>query len=121
MAEGYLKHFSKGKAEIYSAGIEAHGVNPAAIETMKNDGLDISQQTSDAIDRYKDIAFDFVITVCDHAKENCPYLPGSAEVFHQNFPDPAKASGTETEIKQQFEKVRNRIKSYCEKFVKENL
>ena len=121
MAEGYLKHFAGNRAEIYSAGVEVHGVNPKAIETMKEDGIDISTQTSNKVDEYRDIDFDFVITVCDNAKERCPFFPSNAKKFHQNFPDPAKAIGTEQEIKNQFRQVRNQIKDYCRKFVAENL
>ncbi len=121
VAEGYLKHFAGGKAEIYSAGIETHGVNPRTIETMKEDGIDISQHTSNSIDEYRNIDFDFVITVCDNAKERCPFFPTNAKKFHQNFSDPAKAAGTAQEIKEQFRQVRQQIKDYCEKFVADNL
>lgn len=121
IAEGYLRHFSGDKAEIFSAGIETHGVNPRAIETMREDGIDISKHTSNNIDEYQDIDFDFVITVCDNAKERCPYFPTKAKKFHYNFPDPAKATGTEEEIKNQFSHVRQLIKVYCDQFVKENL
>ena len=121
IAEGYLRHFANGKAAIYSAGIETHGVNPRAIATMKEDGIDISQHTSNNIDEYKNIQFDFVITVCDNAKERCPFFPTKAKKFHHNFPDPAKATGTEKEILQQFRNVRQQIKEYCERFVAENV
>jgi len=121
IAEGYLRYFAKNRSEIYSAGIETHGVNPKAIATMKEDGIDISKHTSNNINEYKDIDFDYVITVCDNAKENCPYFPSKAKKFHQNFPDPAKAIGTEKEIMNEFRKVRNMIKIYCEDFVKQNL
>jgi len=119
IAEGYLRHFAKDKAEIYSAGIETHGVNPRAVATMREDGIDISAQTSNNVTEYKDIDFDYVITVCDNAKENCPYFPSSAEKFHHNFPDPAKASGSESEITEQFRHVRDLIKSYCRDFIDE--
>jgi arsenate reductase len=121
IAEGYLRHFGNGRAEIYSAGIETHGVNPRAIETMKEDGIDISNHTSNNIDEYRDIDFDFVITVCDNAKERCPFFPTTAKKFHQNFADPAKATGTEEEIKEQFRQVRQQIKTYCKKFIADNL
>ncbi len=121
IAEGYLRHFAEDKAEVYSAGIETHGVNPKAIATMKEDGIDISQHTSNNVDEYKDIDFDFVITVCDNAKENCPYFPTKAKVFHYNFQDPAKAVGTMEEIDQQFRNVREEIKNYCQKFIVENI
>lgn len=121
MAEGYLRRFANDKAAIYSAGIEAHGVNPKAIEAMKEDGIDISKHTSNHIEEYHNIDFDFVITVCDNAKERCPVFPSTAKKFHQNFPDPAKATGSEEEIKEQFRQVRQQIKSYCKMFVSDNL
>ena len=98
-----------------------HGVNPRAIETMKEDGIVISHHTSNSIDEYRNINFDFVITVCDNAKERCPYFPTSAKKFHQNFSDPSKAIGTQEEIKEQFRQIRQQIKDYCNKFVVENL
>lgn len=121
LAEGYLKHFAQNKAIIYSAGVETHGVNPLAIATMKEDGIDISSHTSNNIDEYYNIDFDFVITVCDNAKERCPFFPTKAQKFHHNFPDPAKAIGTEEEIRQEFANVRNMIKEYSKDFIKNNL
>jgi arsenate reductase len=121
IADGYLKYLAADKAQIYSAGVETHGVNPKAIETMKEDGIDISQNTSNNVDEYNDVNFDFIITVCDHAKERCPFIPSKAKKFHYNFPDPAKAKGTEKEINEEFRKVREMIKDYCERFVQENL
>ncbi len=121
IAEGYLRHFAGEKAEIYSAGIETHGVNPRAIATMKEDEIDISHHTSNNIDEYAAVDFDFVITVCDNAKERCPIFPSGAKKFHYNFPDPAKATGSEAQILEQFREVRQMIKTYCEAFVKENL
>ncbi|MCX6207919.1 MAG: arsenate reductase ArsC [Bacteroidetes bacterium] len=121
IAEGYLKYFAKDKATIYSAGVETHGVNPKAVAIMKEDGIDISNHTSNNIEEYKNIDFDFVITVCDNAKERCPFFSGKAVKFHYNFPDPAKATGTEEETLEQFRKVRQMIKDYCNKFVDTNL
>lgn len=121
IAEGYLRYFAGDKADIYSAGVETPGVNPKAITTMKEDGIDISKHTSNNIDEYRNIDFDFVITVCDNAKERCPYFPGNAKKFHHNFSDPAKAIGTEEEINEQFRKVREEIKNYCKDFIDKNL
>lgn len=121
LAEGYLRHFAGGKAEVYSAGVERHGVNPRAIQTMAADGIDISGHTSNLMEEYLGIDFDFVITVCDNARERCPYFPSSARKFHHNFPDPAKAQGTEEEIRQAFDSVREEIKAYCRVFIAENL
>jgi arsenate reductase len=121
IAEGYLRNFAGAKAEIYSAGIETHGVHKLAVKIMQEDGIDISTHTSNNVSDYRNIDFDYVITVCDNAKENCPVFPGKAKVFHENFPDPAKAKGTEEEIMNEFKNVRNIIRSYAEKFVTENL
>ena len=118
MAHGYLEHFTdKNTVHVYSGGVETHGVNPRAIATMKADGIDISGNTSNNILEYFDVPFDYVITVCDNAKERCPYFPTQAQKFHYNFPDPAKAMGTEGEVMQQFEEVRDMIKTYCFDFV----
>lgn len=121
IAEGYLRDFAGEKAQIYSAGVETHGVNPKAIAIMKEDGIDISNHTSNNIDEYYGIDFDYVITVCDNAKENCPFFPTKAQKFHHNFPDPAKKTGTEEEILGEFRSVREMIKKYCRNFVFENL
>lgn len=121
IAHGYLNKFAGANAEVYSAGVETHGVNPRAIAIMVEDGIDISSHTSNNIDEYTDVDFDFIITVCDNAKERCPYFPSSAKKFHYNFPDPAKATGTEEDIMEQFRNVREQIKQYCDDFVKSNV
>ena len=121
IAHGYLAHFAKGKAEVFSAGVETHGVNPRAIQTMKEDGIDITAHTSNNVNEYSGINFDYIITVCDNAKERCPYFPGTAKRFHYNFPDPAKATGTEEEIQAEFQRVRELIKEYILSFISENL
>ncbi|MBK7886670.1 MAG: arsenate reductase ArsC [Bacteroidetes bacterium] len=121
IAEGYLRHFVGDKANVYSAGIETHGVNPRAIAIMKEDGIDISTHTSNHVDEYMNIEFDLILTVCDNAKENCPYFPSKAKRFHYNFPDPAKAIGSEEEIMAEFRKVREMIKNYCREFIATHL
>ena len=120
IAHGYLEYFTNRKdITVYSAGVETHGVNPKAIAVMKDDGIDISKNTSNNVDEYFDIPFNFVITVCDNAKERCPFFPTKAVKLHYNFPDPAKATGSQIEIDLEFVKVRNLIKVYCDNFVKE--
>ena len=109
------------KAEVYSAGVETHGVNPKAIQIMQDDGVDISQHTSNHIDEYSNLSFDYVITVCDHAKERCPFFPARVKQLHHNFPDPAKAIGSEDEIMDSFRNTRNLIKVYCQDFAEEIL
>ena len=122
MAHGYLKKYSDGKAKIYSAGIETHGLNPSAVKTMADDGIDISSHTSNHVDEYAKIEFDFIITVCDHANENCPYIPSkNAERIHHNFSDPSKIKGSDQEINEAFVKTRDEIKNYCTDFVNSRL
>lgn len=115
LAEGYLRYFLGTDFEVYSAGVEVHGVNPRAIQTMLEDGIDISGHTSNLIDEYADLEFDWVLTVCDNAKERCPYFPSKAVKVHHNFRDPAKATGNEEQIREVFRGVRDEIKAFCEK------
>lgn len=112
IAEGYLRHFHGKVASIYSAGIETHGVNPRAIAVMAEDGIDISSHTSNHVNEYAHIPFDLVLTVCYHASEQCPIFPGAVKRIHHNFPDPAKARGTEEEIMSMFRQVRDEVKEY---------
>lgn len=118
MAHGYLQYFAGEKAKVYSAGVETHGVNPRAIAVMKEDGIDISSHTSNHADEYQNIPFNFVITVCDHAREVCPYFPTHAKKFHHNFSDPSKlVSDDENEIMNAFRATREEIKKYCRDFL----
>ena len=121
IAEGYLRYLAGGKANIYSAGIETHGVNPKAIQVMAEDHIDISRHTSNHVDEYIAIPFDQVITVCDNANEACPFFPGKVERFHQNFPDPAISTGNAEEIMNEFRRVRDMIKNYSEAFVNDHI
>ena len=117
IAHAYLQLFAGEKATVYSAGIETHGVNPRAIAILKEENMDISHHTSNNIKEYFEVPFDLILTVCDHANEHCPYFPSKALKIHHNFPDPAKATGTETEIMAQFRAVRDEIKVFCKEFV----
>lgn len=121
IAHGYLQKFAGDKADVYSAGVETHGVNPRAIRIMAEDGIDISSHTSNNVLEYTGIDFDIILTVCDNAKERCPYFPGDAVRFHFNFPDPAKATGSEEDIMQVFREVRDMIRSYCADLVEQQL
>jgi arsenate reductase len=117
MAHGYLKLSLNGKANIYSAGIETHGINPGAAAIMKEDGIDISNHTSNHVEEYAHVDFDYIITVCDHANENCPFIPSkNALRLHHNFFDPSKVVGSDQEKHAAFLKARNEIKVYCEDF-----
>lgn len=121
MAEGYLKHFAGNKAEVYSAGIETHGLNLNAVRFMMEDGIDISHHTSNNVLEYQHLTMDFVITVCDDANEVCPVFPNSVKRFHRNFSDPSKVIGSEVEIAAAFRQTRNEIKAYCAQFVADYL
>lgn len=122
MAHGYLSKFAGKKATVYSAGIETHGLNTRAVETMKADGVDISKHTSNNVDEYAQIDFDFIITVCDHANENCPFIPSNNAIrIHRNFSDPSKLEGTELEALTAFAETREEIKNYCRNFIETNL
>ncbi|MFN0201311.1 MAG: arsenate reductase ArsC [Bacteroidia bacterium] len=117
IAQAYLQLFAGEQAVVYSAGIETHGVNPCAIAILKEEGIDISHHTSNHIQEYFEVPFDLIFTVCDHAQENCPYFPSNAQRIHHNFPDPAKAVGTEEEIMAQFRAVREEIKAFCQQLI----
>jgi arsenate reductase len=120
MAHGYLNQFAANQATIYSAGIETHGINPGAAAIMKEDGIDISEHTSNHVDEYADVDFDYIITVCDHANENCPFIPSTNAVrLHHNFHDPSKLVGTDEEKHAAFLKARTEIKEYMKAFVNE--
>ncbi|MBS1583746.1 MAG: arsenate reductase ArsC, partial [Bacteroidetes bacterium] len=93
MAEGYIRHFAGDRLEVFSAGVEAHGLDPRAVATMQEDGIDISGHTSKTVDAFDGQHFDHVLTVCDSAQERCPVFPGTAEHLHFGFPDPAQAHG----------------------------
>lgn len=119
MAEGLLKNLLQNVG-VYSAGIETHGVNPKAIKVMDEFNIDLRRHTSNHIEEYSCVDFNHIITVCDHAAENCPHFPSEAQMHHFNFPDPSKARGNEEEILNEFRRVRCLIKEYLEKFVAEH-
>ena len=121
IAHGFLDHLTNNSVSVFSAGIEKHGLNKNAVKCMAKIGLDISNYNSNHIDEYINESFDFIITVCDNAKERCPYFPSNAIKFHYNFPDPAKATGTEEEINNSFASTRDLIKKYCADFVQQHL
>jgi arsenate reductase (thioredoxin) len=118
MAEGYFKAFKKDW-EIFSAGITPKGLNPLAVQVMAEDGIDISSQTSDQVDQYIHDNFDYVITVCDHAKETCPVFLHAKEMIHWSFEDPAGAVGDLDEVMVVFRRVRDQIKDRVIDFLKD--
>jgi len=116
LLHGYLEQLLGERASVYSAGVEVHGLNPRAVRVMAEDGVDISHHTSNHVDEYAAVPFDYVITVCDHANEVCPVFPSTAKKLHHNFPDPARATGSEEEIMGQFRSVRDQVKAYAHDF-----
>ncbi|MEC0246341.1 arsenate reductase (thioredoxin) [Paenibacillus chitinolyticus] len=120
IADGFLNALGGDKYEVKSAGLEAHGLNPRAVQVMREAGVDISKNTSDVIDPDILNRADYVITLCGHADEHCPVISNkNVTKWHWGFDDPAKATGTEDEIMNQFRSVRDSIKSRIEQFVKE--
>lgn len=120
IADGFLKTLGGDRYEVKSAGLEAHGLNPRAVKVMKEAGIDITNHTSDVIDPEILNRADYVITLCGHADEHCPIISNKNVVkWHWGFDDPAKASGTEDEIMEQFRNVRDAIKSRIEEFLRE--
>ena len=118
LLHGYLQQALGNRAAVYSAGVEVHGLNPRAVRVMAEDGVDISAHTSNHVDEYAAVPFDYVLTVCDHANEVCPVFPSTAQKLHHNFPDPAKATGSEEEILGRFRSVRDQVKAYAQDFVR---
>ena len=117
MAEGWTRALKGDEIEVYSAGLETHGLNPNAVKVMAEAGVDISNQKSQHLDEFMDLDLDYVITVCDHAHETCPLFPGTAKVIHHSFDDPPKLSPPDApeEIKLNgFRRVRDEIKTFVE-------
>lgn len=120
IADGFLRALGSEHYEVKSAGLEAHGLNPRAVQVMNEAGVDISHHTSDVIDPDLLNEADYVITLCGHADEHCPVISNkSVTKWHWGFDDPAKATGTEEEIMAQFRAVRDSIKSRIEQFVRD--
>ena len=109
----------KHKANVYSAGIETHGLNKNAVKSMARDGVDISSHTSNNLKEYDKIDFDFIITVCNDAYENCPFFPSKkSKRIHKNFLDPSKIKDSKN-IEKDFDNCRNKIKKFSLKFKKD--
>lgn len=119
MAEGWTRHLGNGRVEVYSAGIETHGLNPRAVAVMKEAGVDISHQTSKLIDRDLLYRADYVITLCGDARDTCPVTPPEVTRLHWGFPDPARTEGTEAEILEKFRQVRDGIRDRVATFLQE--
>jgi arsenate reductase len=117
MAEGLLRHLAGDKFEVFSAGIEPTQVNPLAIKVMDEIGIDISKQRSKSVNEFLGQQFDYVVTVCDYARQTCPLFPGKYEKLHWNLEDPVEAKGTKEERIIIFRKVRDEIKENIQRFL----
>ena len=118
MAEGLLRSLGGDHFDAWSAGIEKHGLNPLAVEVMHEIGIDISGHRSKTLDELGDIRFDYVITVCGHADETCPALPGSTRKIHAGFDDPPKLAANASsheEARVHYRRVRDEIRSFVER------
>ena len=118
MAEGLMRHMAGDRFEVFSAGTRPVGVNPLAVEVLREIGIDISQHRSKSVDEFAGQQFDYVITVCDNARESCPILPGTGQRIHYSFPDPAAFSGCRQSAA--FRQVRDLIRPCLEQFIRDH-
>jgi arsenate reductase len=118
MAEGYLRQLADDRFQVYSAGTHPVGLNPKAVAAMKEVGIDISNHHSKSVDEFVGQQFDYVITVCDSAKESCPIFPGAANRLHYSFPDPAAAQGSAEAQMAVFRRVRDEIRLRLREFLR---
>ena len=115
MAEGLVNALYGDRYRAFSAGTEPSTLNPYAVRVMQEIGIDISDHRSKSVDEFMDQDLDYVVTVCDHAKESCPFFPGGRKPMHKGFQDPASVAGTEAEKLQGFRRVRDEIRDWIEK------
>jgi len=120
MAEGFLRRLAGDRFDIFSAGAQPTGLNPTAVEVMKEIGIDISGHRSKSVDEFAGQAFDYVITVCDNAKESCPIFPAATKRIHWSLDDPAAIQGSEEKTLAEFRRVRDQLRSLLRRFVEEN-
>lgn len=118
MAEGLLKNMAGDRFEVFSAGTRPAGLNPLAVSAMREIGIDISGHHSKSVDEFSRQPFDYVITVCDSARESCPIFPGAVERLHYSFEDPAAAQGSEQERLDVFRRVRDQISEKLREFLR---
>ncbi|MCB0571769.1 MAG: arsenate reductase ArsC [Phaeodactylibacter sp.] len=117
MAEGYLEFYVQGKAEVFSAGLENHGVNPFALRAMAEDNIDISSHYAKTVDAFRNEHFDYLVTVCDEASQERFRGISYTHRLHFSIPDPAAFTGSEDEIMEEFRRVRELVKKYMLKFI----
>jgi len=119
MAEGWLRHLAGDRFEVSSGGTNPAGLNPGAVEVMRELGIDIAAHQSKHLNQFLGVRFDHVITVCDRARETCPIFPGASSMLHWSFDDPAAARGSDEERRAVFKRVRDEIAGQVRRFVSE--
>lgn len=117
MAEGFLKTMLPLDWKVYSAGIAKHGINPYAAKVMLEEGIDIRGYSSNHVEEYKELPFSAMLSLCDHARANCPWFPAEAELIHQHFVDPADAKGVEEEKLRIYRATRDALRDWLPGFV----
>jgi arsenate reductase len=117
MAEGFLRHMGSNEFEVYSAGVDPTEINPLSVKVMEEVGIDISDQVSQSANEFLGEKFDYVVTVCDNAKQTCPVFPGDYKKVHWDLKDPAEAEGTEEEVLRVFRDIRDQIKANVLEFL----
>lgn len=120
MAEGLLRHGAGDRYDVQSAGTKPSSVRPEAIEVMNEVGLDIAGQRSKSVDEFAKEEFDYIITVCDNARQNCPVFPGSGHYIHWSIDDPAAAQGSDEERKRSFRRTRDDLAARIKAFLAEH-
>lgn len=121
MAEGLLKHICPSKYEVYSAGTKPSIVRPEAVKVLEEIGIDISANRSKSVEEFAGKEIDYVLTVCDNAKENCPFFPAKTKIIHHSFNDPAEIQGNEEVRLSAFRKTRDEIKNYLSEIVESKI
>lgn len=119
MAEGLLRHDAGARFDVFSAGVDPIPIRPEAITVMGELGIDLGRHRSKHVDEFANEHFDYVLTVCDHAREICPVLPGAVRVIHHSFPDPGNSRGSEPERLAEFRRIRDEIREYLRHFPEE--
>lgn len=117
MAEGWARHLKGDVIDVYSAGIETHGLNPNAVKVMAEAGVDISGHQSQLVTEFKDVDFDYVVTVCGHAHETCPFFPAKDRIVHVGFDDPPKLAAEVNDEEEKlncYRRVRDQIRAFVE-------
>lgn len=121
MAEGWLRHFGRDRLEVHSVGTSPKTVHPHAIRAMAQAGVDVSQHASKHLDQYRNQHFDWVITVCDSAKQACPVFPNAARTLHHKFDDPDQPGLSKEQANERFRRVRDAIRDWAKAFVESEL